>query len=589
VSEHTARFLTVADAELGGLGTDLEYSVRLSRDGVSMGGRFTCWTGPDGGAATGRVLGQLGAPAAVLAAQSGIELPVRMGVGIDATATVPQYRLYLHGRDPMTLAARYVSWRWRPGGEPGSSAYSFHFLPETPSGLRPARVVAPELRPTVRLLLADPLLRQCSGFWLRRTADGVIDELDLAFPWHPPAGSLAGLTALAEHLGIRAKVAWLDLPVRHVALRVGASSPAVTLYVRGPSGGPLPDCEEELRERATRAARDQGSLVTALVLDRVPPRVRRPARPRLDRFYGGDLATWRHVLGPGLHYHHGLFDAALAPDMAAALDRAVTELYPFMPAGGRVYDIGCGWGGPLAMWIRDLRCPSLGLTISRAQYRYAASLGLPVRWGDAEQTLPPGRFDCAVLLESFEHIIAKQRLLQVLRMFAGRLVMRVNCQDQSPPSAAFAGTMHMISSAALRDVLESAGWRITHWRDRRAEAMPSVAWWHERAARPDLVRDTHLDALRTWSARVLRAPAEWAAANPLIELAAEPRHAPLSPIGGRSSAADCCRAPRKHAALSGGCASGSPPPPRSPVLRRPHGSGSEDTFASTSTSWIAIS
>jgi hypothetical protein len=100
--------------------------------------------------------------------------------------------------------------------------------------------------------------------------------------------------------------------------------------------------------------------------------------------------------------------------------------------------------------------------------------------------------------------------------------MRVNCQDRSPPSAAFAGTMHMISSADLRVLLESTGWRITHWCDRRPEALPSVSFWHRRAARADLVRDEHLDALRTWSRRVLTAPAEWAAANPLIELVAEP-------------------------------------------------------------------
>jgi hypothetical protein len=80
----------------------------------------------------------------------------------------------------------------------------------------------------------------------------------------------------------------------------------------------------------------------------------------------------------------------------------------------------------------------------------------------------------------------------------------------------------MISSADLRAQLESTGWRITHWRDRRAEAMPSVACWHSRASSPDLVRDAHLDALRAWSARVLNVPGEWAAANPLIELVAEP-------------------------------------------------------------------
>jgi hypothetical protein len=226
-----------------------------------------------------------------------------------------------------------------------------------------------------------------------------------------------------------------------------------------------------------------------------------------------------------MHYHHGLFHDELAPDLTAALDRAVTELYPFIPAGGRLYDVGCGWGGALRMFISDLGCPSLGLTISGAQYRHIATSGLPVRWGDAEQTLPPGFFDCAVLLESFEHIRDKRRLLETLRIFAGRLVMRVNCQDLSAPSSVFAGTMHMISSTSLRSMLEATGWRIEHWRDRRAEALPSVAAWHSRAAEQDLVRDKHLDTLQAWSSRVMRMPAEWAAANPLIEVACTGRTA----------------------------------------------------------------
>jgi hypothetical protein len=99
------------------------------------------------------------------------------------------------------------------------------------------------------------------------------------------------------------------------------------------------------------------------------------------------------------------------------------------------------------MWVRDLGCQALGLTISRDQFRHVAGTGLPVRLGDAELTTPPGYFDCAVLLESLEHIRDKVRLLTVLRLFCGRLVMRVNCQVTAPPGSVFAGTMHMISSA----------------------------------------------------------------------------------------------------------------------------------------------
>jgi hypothetical protein len=112
----------------------------------------------------------------------------------------------------------------------------------------------------------------------------------------------------------------------------------------------------------------------------------------------------------------------------------------------------------------------------------------------------------------------------VLRLFCGRLVMRVNCQDTAPPGSVFAGTMHMISSARLRELLTATGWRVTHWRDRRPEAMPSVAAWHRRATEVASagIADPHLDTLVAWTTRVLAAPTAWAAANPLIEVVADP-------------------------------------------------------------------
>ncbi|HEX7120634.1 MAG TPA: class I SAM-dependent methyltransferase, partial [Longimicrobiales bacterium] len=168
-----------------------------------------------------------------------------------------------------------------------------------------------------------------------------------------------------------------------------------------------------------------------------------------------------------------------------------------------------------------LRCRALGLTNSRSQFRHVAGLGLPVRWGDAEATLPPGHFDCIVLLESLSHIRDKERLLRRLRPFGDRLVLRVNCQDAAPPSRAFAGTMHVTSSTRLRAMIGAAGWRIRHWRDRRREALPSVAVWHRRLRALPQTGDHHIETLCAWCERVLEAPDAWARNNPLIEVAAD--------------------------------------------------------------------
>ena len=227
-----------------------------------------------------------------------------------------------------------------------------------------------------------------------------------------------------------------------------------------------------------------------------------------------------------MHYHAGLYEnPQLEPPDDAIADRAarraVTELYRFIPEGSRVYDVGCGWGGTLACLIKDLRCRSLGVTVSKSQFRHCADAGLPVRYADAERTLPPGLFDCVLMLESLSHIRDKKRLLQVLRRFTQRLVIRVNCQDGAPPGVRFGGTMHMISSSQLRAMLEETGWQITHWVDRREEAMPSLYAWSRRLEDIGRTDDVHLETLRTYCRRVLRFPRDWAANNPLIELAAK--------------------------------------------------------------------
>lgn len=525
-------------------GIDLEYSLRLCPGRVEADGRFGCWldgTGPEGFAPVARVLERLGAPAAVVEAQRGAVLPVRQGIAVALDEAGPEYRLYLHCRDPATLADRYTAWRWQPGAEARRSRYAFHYLPETPAGVRPLDLVDARLRPGFALLLEDARLRQCSGFWLREAPDGAVEQLDLALPWYPVAGELPGVAALATALGIPEAdtSGWRRLPIRHIATRVGAAEPAVTLYTSSPCDGPWPTELAELHARVRRGAMAMERQARRLYrgIPPAPParRATAGATTRLARdlgaFYDGPNSVWEKVLGAGLHYHAGLFEEAelTAPDLAApedaamdsALRRAVTALYPFIREGGRVYDIGCGWGGPLGMLVRDLGCPTLGLTNSAAQFLHVAGLGLPVRWGDAEATLPPGHFDCILLLESLSHIRDKPRLLRRLRPFGERLVLRVNCQDAAQPARAFGGTMHMISSTRLQAILEAGGWRIRHWRNRRLEALPSVAVWHRRLRALPPTGDRHLETLRAWCARVMLAPAAWARSNPLIEVMAE--------------------------------------------------------------------
>ncbi|RJF78400.1 hypothetical protein D3877_25270 [Azospirillum cavernae] len=141
--------------------------------------------------------------------------------------------------------------------------------------------------------------------------------------------------------------------------------------------------------------------------------------------------------------------------------------------------------------------------------------------GVATRTIPPGWFDSAVLLESLCHVSDKGRLLALLRETCGRLVARVNGQDEAPPGTAFGDTMRMIDSATQRQTVEAAGWRIRHWRDRRREAVPSVAAWARRLRAIPATEHGHIETLRAWCAHVADDPKGWGEANPLIELAAD--------------------------------------------------------------------
>lgn len=502
----------------------MEFSTRLRPGRVERGGRLCCWVDHDASTAMAlaAMLRRLGAPddVAVQPLALADTLVVRHGVAIgDGTL-----RYYRQSRRPETLAEDYQAWRWRADTQAVENCrYVACFPPETPDGLRPLDLVPTDLRGPFGRLLSEPRFLRESAFWLRASPDGRFDQLDLAFPWSPRAASLPGLVELGEMLALPPRSGWRCLPVRHVAVSLGTPAPEITLYSSAPWKGAWPITEAELR----RGVRIQSKTMSGSLEKPMPVAVP-SSQPRcaadVGTFYDGAIDLWRKVLGPDLHYHFGIFDNPQAtPDaeaMQTAQRRAVTDLYPLLPRGRRIYDVGCGWGGPMSMWIRDLGCPTLGLTISRDQYRHVAGLGLPVRLGNAEETLPPGFFDCAVLLESLCHMRDKEGLLRSLRAFSQRLVMRVNCQDAAPPGVTFAGTMHMISSAELRRLLERTGWIIRHWKDRRPETLPNFHGWSA-ALRPiPPTGNAHIEELRRWAIRGEAIAADWACNNPLIEVMA---------------------------------------------------------------------
>jgi cyclopropane-fatty-acyl-phospholipid synthase len=72
--------------------------------------------------------------------------------------------------------------------------------------------------------------------------------------------------------------------------------------------------------------------------------------------------------------------------------------------GGRVLDLGCGWG-PLLAFIRERGAAGVGVTLSSAQAKACARNGLDVHLSDARRIGPDdfGRFDAVASLGAFEH------------------------------------------------------------------------------------------------------------------------------------------------------------------------------------------
>ena len=97
-------------------------------------------------------------------------------------------------------------------------------------------------------------------------------------------------------------------------------------------------------------------------------------------------------------------------DFSRALEEAQARKHAFVaeqlrvPAGGRVLDLGCGWGGMLAA-LRDRGIRGVGVTLSRGQHRACRHHGLDVHLLDARTVTPAtfGAFDGIVSLGAFEH------------------------------------------------------------------------------------------------------------------------------------------------------------------------------------------
>lgn len=514
---------------------NLEWSLKVSKKAVIESDRFTCWLIGEGleeeFVPILRFLEEDGAPSGVVKRQIDLsQRSVRQGIGISRKGNGFERRLYIHYADRPNQLPRYEALIWTGPQEFSVATYEFHFFPESPLGEKPQALAHPRSINTILEITKIKKIQQISGFWLRRR-EGRIDQIDISFPWQPQLRELSGiLRKLCLDLG--ASTSWLGVyrnhPLRHLAFSTTTEEDLTfTAYFSSSADEKWPEDLKTLKKTVLKNGDLERRLIGEKIFSHLPE-LNSSRDYSLDEFYStNDLNLWKRILGQEMHYHAGIFparqlDGEISDELAdRAARRAIEELYPYIPQGSRIYDIGCGWSGPLKMITKDLGCHGVGLTISKTQFLYGHQLGLLVRHGDAEATLPPGRFDCMILIESFCHIKEKINLLKVMRLYSDRLIMRVNCQDWRENSVNFGGTMPMIRSHQLREMIIGAGWKIVHWRDRRMESLPSVGVWHRRLQSIPPNNDRHMNILREYTKKVLTNPLAWAIRNPLIEVVAD--------------------------------------------------------------------
>jgi cyclopropane-fatty-acyl-phospholipid synthase len=186
-----------------------------------------------------------------------------------------------------------------------------------------------------------------------------------------------------------------------------------------------------------------------------------PASPRAVRAHydlsNDFFARW---LDPTMTYSSGLWEAGDVVETESDLQRAVeckVDLFLDaldLPAGGRLLDVGCGWGAALARACeRDAGLSGVGLTLSPAQREHAQHV-LPARaeirlegWQSHE---PEARYDGVISFGAFEHFARDgsrsiERVLAYRRFFAachewlvpgGRLGLETIAHDDAPDTAA---------------------------------------------------------------------------------------------------------------------------------------------------------
>lgn len=248
----------------------------------------------------------------------------------------------------------------------------------------------------------------------------------------------------------------------------------------------------------------------------------------LNKFYSSEgISTWKNIIGEDLHYHFGDFQQTT--NFQVGLRNAIRNFYPYIPKGGRILDLGCGWGGPARLLIDELNCKVTGVTISETQYNYCKNeIGFRTHLADIEKmnfSAFEKSYDAVIMIESLEHILEKSHLFMQVKKITNRLIIKTNClEDHLNVSRwTFDNTMYMCTISELIHDLEQAGWTIELKINRRLHSVPTIKFWKKQLER-EIVKENCLNGQLQTLYRLTTSfeanPFGWCRSFPLMDIVA---------------------------------------------------------------------
>lgn len=232
------------------------------------------------------------------------------------------------------------------------------------------------------------------------------------------------------------------------------------------------------------------------------------SRAQIERSYdlGNDFfALWL----PAMSYSCGLHEGTGSEEEAQRAKLRWIADAAGVAAGQRVIDVGCGWGTALDYLVRERGVAhATGITLSKAQYEYAAARGIPraeLQHVDYRSFAPRERYDAAISIGMLEHVATPEerrsgRHLEVYRDYFARLRswtrpgarfgLQLVLSARLPRDPADArllawGSRQMFPGAIaprLEDVVQAAhpDWEVLEVRTRRRDYALTAAAWLER-------------------------------------------------------------------------------------------------------------